>query len=83
MPETKNMMLDHLNRVMKLDDPMTFQKVLLDIAHGQHGPMVIAKQAGVRRETIWKYKNGIAPMPFETLVKIIAMIGAKLVIVSK
>jgi hypothetical protein len=32
-----NNILDHLNRVLNRDDPMTFQKVLLDIAHNVSG----------------------------------------------
>jgi DNA-binding phage protein len=74
--------LDHLNRVLNRDDPMTFQKVLLDIAHSHHGLALVAKQVGVSRETIWRYRTGYSPAPFEILVKIIAMIGAKLVIVA-
>jgi DNA-binding phage protein len=77
-----NNILDHLNRVLNRDDPMTFQKVLLDIAHNHHGLALVAKQVGVRRETIWRYRTGDSPAPFEILVKIIAMIGAKLVIVA-
>jgi DNA-binding phage protein len=71
-----------LNKVLRSDDPMTFQKVLLDLVLGHHGVAEVSRQAGVRRETIWRYRTGAAQAPFETLVKIIALIGAKLVIVA-
>src|ERR1700737_267720 len=84
MPEVikngPNNVIERLNMIMKLEGPMTFQKVLLNIAHSQHGLAFIAEQAGVRRETIWRYKTGAARAPFETLVKIIALIGGELVI---
>jgi DNA-binding phage protein len=43
---------------------------------------LVAERAGVRRETIWRYETGETAAPFETLVKIIAAVGAKLIIVS-
>jgi probable addiction module antidote protein len=77
-----NSIVAHLSRVLERDDPMTFQKVLLDIAYS-HGPASIAEKVGVRRETLWRYKTGIVRAPFETLVKIMAAIGAKLVVVHR
>jgi DNA-binding phage protein len=74
--------IEHLNRVLKLDGAMTFQKVLLDNALSHHALAFVAKQAGVRRETIWRYRSGEVRAPFETLVKIVGVIGAKLVIVT-
>jgi DNA-binding phage protein len=76
-----NNMVEHLNRVLALDEPMTFQKVLLGYARGHHDLMLLAEQVGVRRETIWRYETGAATAPLETLVKIIAAVGAKLVII--
>jgi predicted transcriptional regulator len=75
-------MVEHLNRVLALNDPMNFQKVLLSYARGRHELALVAEQAGVRRETIWRYETGVATAPLEVLVKIIAAIGAKLVIVA-
>jgi predicted transcriptional regulator len=66
---------------LALDDPLAFQKVLLGYARSRHAQALIAEQAGVRRETIWKYETGAATAPLEVLVKIIAAIGAKLVII--
>ena len=83
-PATRNasrITIERLNSVLKLDDPMTFQKVLLDCALSHHAVTSLAKQIGVRRETIWRYRTGDAQAPFGTIVKIIAVMGAKLVIV--
>ena len=77
-----NNMVEHLNRVLALDDPITFQKVLLGYARSRHEQGLVAEKAGVRRETIWKYETGAATAPLEVLVKIIAAIGAKLVIIA-
>jgi len=74
-------MVEHLNRVLALDDPMSFQKTLLSYARGRHELALVAEQAGVRRETIWRYETGATAAPLEVLVKIIAAIGAKLVII--
>ncbi len=61
---------------------MAFQKELLEIAYS-HGHVSIAEQVGVRRETLWRYKAGTVRAPFETLVKIMAAVGAKLVVVRR
>ena len=76
-----NNMVEHLNRVLALDDTIAFQKVLLSYARSRHASALVAEQAGVRRETIWKYETGASTAPLEVLVKIIAAIGAKLVII--
>ena len=75
-------MVEHLNRVLARNDPITFQKVLLGYARGRHELALVAEQAGVRRETIWRYETGAATAPLEVLAKIIAAIGVKLVIIS-
>jgi DNA-binding phage protein len=75
-------MVEHLNRVLALDGPMTFQKVLLNYACSRHELTRVAEQAGARRESIWRYRTGETAAPLETLVKIIAVVGAKLVIIS-
>jgi DNA-binding phage protein len=80
--KTPDKVVEHLNRVLSSNDALTFQKVLLDFVHGHYDLAQVAKQAGVRRETIWRYRTGAAQAPFETLVKIIALIGAKFVIVA-
>jgi predicted transcriptional regulator len=66
---------------LALDDPKNFQKVLFAYARSRHELALVAEQAGVRRETIWRYETGAATAPVEVLVKIIAAIGAKLVII--
>jgi hypothetical protein len=38
--------------------PMTFQKVHLGYARGRYELALVAEQAGVRRETIWRYETG-------------------------
>jgi DNA-binding phage protein len=85
MPEinenARNNIIEHLNRVLALDDVMTFQKLLLSYARSRDELTRIAEQVGVRRETIWRYETGVVTAPFEVLVKIIAVIGAKLVII--
>jgi DNA-binding phage protein len=73
--------IEHLNRVLALDDAMTFQKLLLNYARSRDELTRIAEQVGVRRETIWRYETGAAAAPFEVLIKIIAVIGAKLTII--
>jgi probable addiction module antidote protein len=80
-PDTPNSIVAHLSRVLERDDPMTFQKVLLDIAFN-HGLASVAEQAEVRRETLWRYKTGTVRAPFDTLVKIMAAVGIKLVVVA-
>jgi predicted transcriptional regulator len=75
-------MVEHLNKVLALDDPMTFHKVLLGYARSRHDLTLLAEQAGVRRESIWRYETGAATAPLEVLVKLIAAIGAKLVIIA-
>jgi DNA-binding phage protein len=74
--------IEHLNRVLELDGAMTFQKVLLDKALSHHALAFVAKHAGVRRETIWRYRSGEVRAPFETLVKIVGVIGARLVVIA-
>jgi DNA-binding phage protein len=74
--------VENLNRLLQLDDPMSFQKLLMDIALSTHGLESIAEHAGVRRQTVWRYRSGANQARFETLVKIIALIGGKLVIVA-
>ena len=71
----------HLSAILQRDDPLTFQKVLLDIACSHHELSSLVEQVGVRRETLWRYKTGAARAPFETLVKIMAVVGVKLVVV--
>jgi DNA-binding phage protein len=73
----------HLNRVLSLHDPMTFQKTLLEFVHGELGLKQIANRTGVRRETVWRYRTGAVRAPFGTIVKIVALLGAKVVIVAK
>src|ERR1700680_314305 len=78
-PDTPNSIVARLSRAWERDnDPMAFQKVLLDIAYSQ-GHVSIAEQVGVRRETLWRYKTGAVRAPFKTLVKIMAAVGVKLV----
>ena len=48
-----------------------------------HGHVSTAEQVGVRRETLRRYKAGTVLAPFETLVKIMAAVGAKLVVVRR
>jgi DNA-binding phage protein len=79
---TSNDIVAHLNKVLKLDGPMTFQIMLLQIACSHHEMALVAKQAEVRRETLWRYRTGAARAPFETLIKILALIDSKLVIVA-
>jgi hypothetical protein len=54
----RHTMVEHLNRVLALNDPMAFQKVLLGYARGHDKLALVAEQAGVRRETIWRYETG-------------------------
>jgi DNA-binding phage protein len=79
---TSNDIVAHLNKVLNLENPMTFQMMVLEIACSRHEIAFVAKQAGVRPETLWRYRTGAARTPFETLIKILAMIGAKLLIVA-
>jgi DNA-binding phage protein len=72
-----NNVVEHLNKVLRSDDPTIFQKILLDFIHGQHAAAYIAEQVGVRRETIWRYRNGVAA-PFGTVAKMVPLIGATL-----
>ena len=78
--QVSNELVVHLNRILSLHDPMTFQKMLLDCVHSFHDTAQVAKQARVRRETIWRYRTGAAQAPFGTIVKIVALLGARLVI---
>ena len=73
--------VEQLNRSLQLGDSIAFQKVLLDIAQSHHSLESIAEQVGVRRETIWRHRSSTRA-PFETLVRIMALIGTKLVIVA-
>jgi DNA-binding phage protein len=75
-------LIAHLNRVLSLQDPMTFQKTLLEFAHGHFELKQIANLTGARRETVWRYRTGAARAPFGTIVKIVALLGAKVVIVA-
>jgi DNA-binding phage protein len=79
---TSNDIVAHLNKVLNLENPMTFQMMVLEIACSRHEIAFVAKQAGVRPETLWRYRTGAARTLFETLIKILAMIGAKLLIVA-
>jgi DNA-binding phage protein len=72
----------HLNRVLALDGSLTFQIMLLQTACSRHEVALVAQHAEVRRETLWRYRNGAARAPFETLIKVLPLIGAKLVIVA-
>jgi len=72
---------EQLNRLLQLGDAIAFQKLLLDIAQSHHSLGSVAEQVGVRRETIWRYRSGTRA-PLETLVRIIALIGTKLVVVD-
>jgi hypothetical protein len=60
---------------------MSFQKLLLGIAYDYYGAASIAQCAGVRRETLWRYKTGAAKAPLEALDKIMGLLGAKLAVV--
>ncbi len=73
--------LSHLTAVLERDGPMTFQMMLLDVAHSQIGLSTAAEILGVQRETLWSYNTGLSEAPFGMLVKIVALIGAKLVMV--
>jgi probable addiction module antidote protein len=82
-PDTPDSIIARLSGAWERDDdPMAFQKELLEIAYS-HGHVSIAEQVGVRRETLWRYKTGTARAPFETLIKIMAAVGAKLVVVRR
>jgi DNA-binding phage protein len=78
----QNDLIEHLNNVLILNGSITFQKVLMRYACGLHGVALVAEQAGVRRETIWRYGKGEVAAPFETLAKILTAVGAKIVIVA-
>ena len=82
-PDTPDSIIARLSRAWaRDDDTMAFQKELLEIAYSQ-GHVSIAEQVGVRRETLWRYKTGTARAPLETLIKIMAAVGAKLVVVRR
>jgi DNA-binding phage protein len=76
-------LIAHLNRVLSLHDPMTFQKTLLEFAHGHLELKQIANLTGARRETVWRYRTGAARAPFGTIVRIVALLGAKVIIAAK
>jgi DNA-binding phage protein len=80
--KSQNDLIDHLNNVLIVGDSIAFQKLLLHYACGRHGVALVAEQAGVRRETIWRYGKGEVAAPLETLVKIIAAVGAKIIVVA-
>jgi DNA-binding phage protein len=80
-PDTPDSIIARLSRAWERDDG-PFQKELLEIAYS-HGHVSIAEQIGARRETLWRYKTGTARAPLETLIKIMAAVGAKLVVVRR
>jgi DNA-binding phage protein len=75
--------IEHLNRILTVADPMTFQRVLFDIALSPQPLESITEQVGIRRETIWRYKTGTHRAPFKILVKVMGVIGAKFIVVSE
>jgi DNA-binding phage protein len=77
-----NEVVDQLNRVLKLDGALIFQKVLLDNVLSRHPLALVARRVGVRRETIWRYKTGQVRAPFDVLVKIAGVIDARIVLVT-
>jgi DNA-binding phage protein len=79
---TSNDVVAHLDKVLNLENPMTFQMMVLEIACSRYEMAFVAKQAGVRRETLWRYRTGAVRAPFEALIKILAVIGAKVLIVA-
>jgi len=70
-----------LNTAIERHDTTLFQKTLLKVACAQHGPTFVAQHAGIRRETLWRNKAGAGEAPLKTLIKILSLVGAKLVVV--
>jgi DNA-binding phage protein len=79
---TSNDIVAHLDKALNLENPMAFQMMVLEIACSRHEMALVAQQAKVRRETLRRYRTGAARTPFETLIKILAVIGAKLLVVA-
>jgi DNA-binding phage protein len=75
--------VEYLNRILCSADPITFQKVLLNIVHGYFEEGEVAERVGVRRETIWRYRTGITKAPFGVIMQLIGLLGAKVVIVAE
>jgi DNA-binding phage protein len=75
--------VEYLNKILCSADPITVQKVLLNTVHGYFEAGEVAERIGVRRETIWRYRTGIAKAPFGVIVKLIGLLGAKVVIVAE
>ena len=81
--ERKNMRAIAIAKLGKAleNDVATFQQALLDIAcNDPYVQVDVAEQTGIRRETLWRYKTGTRAS-LATLLKIMAVVGAKLAVV--
>lgn len=75
--ETEEDMAAYLEAVLEEDDPALFAAALGDIARAK-GMTVIAREAGLGRESLYKALSADGNPEFGTVMKVVRSLGLKL-----
>ncbi|MFB1010537.1 MAG: putative addiction module antidote protein [Thiopseudomonas sp.] len=78
--DTEQAITEYLTIVLEENDPAAFMRALNTVARAR-GMTQIARDAGVNRESLYKSLNGNAAPRFDTIQRVLAALGVKLVAV--
>lgn len=78
--DTEQAITEYLTIVLEENDPAAFMRALNTVARAR-GMTQIAKDAGVNRESLYKSLSGNAAPRFDTIQRVLAALGVKLVAV--
>ncbi|TXJ10399.1 MAG: putative addiction module antidote protein [Acinetobacter sp.] len=80
--EDEQAITEYLTIVLGENDPVAFIAALNTVARAR-GMSQIAKDAGVNRESLYRYLNGSASPHFDTISRVLNALGVQLAIVPK
>lgn len=80
--DSEEAITQYLSIVLEENDPAALLKALGTVARAR-GMTQIAKEVGVGRESLYKSLNGGTAPRFDTIVKVLDVLGVKLVAVPK
>lgn len=78
--DTEQAITEYLTIVLEENDPAAFMRALNTVARAR-GMTQIARDAGVNRESLYKSLSGNAAPRFDTIQRVLAALGVKLVAV--
>jgi probable addiction module antidote protein len=78
--KTKSDVIGYLNAVLEEDEPMMLLSALRDAALSKGGMRMLAKKAGMNRESLYRSLSPRGNPRFETILKIFDALGLQLVV---